>query len=288
MTPAPAPPAAIWVPYRDEPLQHPRQRPARAALHVLPGLTLDDIELNHDEKTIFRTIGELENWGWAKRDAMYVKLVEARLRERVPVQVHWRRGDVIELGDPSMNYRNHSKFMFDGRQVIALNKSIDDYGSVSACFMVPTEFPAYYWQDRDGEPLITHNTVVPIDPRFAQAVYPKLLADQERIMREVAKGDKDTTNASGIFHVHFDGQDYAIINDAMRFCSSTAECERYLNRDVDEFNHLSYHWGLPDDAIDDLLDEGMLDDGSYYEVYPGDAGPLRRVPRGNILHTSLY
>ena len=73
-----------------------------------------------------------------------------------------RRGDMVRVvefeGDDDSNcYRNEGLFIFNGRKIIPLDISIDEYGHIPEEFSYP-EFPVDYWSD-----IVTHNTIVPVD-----------------------------------------------------------------------------------------------------------------------------
>jgi hypothetical protein len=84
-----------------------------------------------------------------------------------------RRGDVIHL-EPSGDYRNDGKFMYDGHNIVPLDYSLDDYGAVPASFQVIREFPIHYWQG-----IIVHNAIVHFDIRpYLDQVMANLRCDQ--------------------------------------------------------------------------------------------------------------
>lgn len=65
-----------------------------------------------------------------------------------------RRGDVIHL-EAIPDYRNDGKFIYDGRELLPLDFSLDDYGAVPPSFQVIDEFPIHYWKRT-----ITHNCII--------------------------------------------------------------------------------------------------------------------------------
>ena len=73
------------------------------------------------------------------------------------------RGDVIYFGWVG-NYRNDGKLMWDGQQVVNLDFSLDDYGSIPRNFTFP-EFPFdHFYQSID------HNCLIWIDPKYIEQI----------------------------------------------------------------------------------------------------------------------
>jgi hypothetical protein len=68
-----------------------------------------------------------------------------------------RRGDVVHL-EAVPAYRNDGKYIYDGREVVPLDFSLDEYGAVPAAFQVINEFPIRYWQNT-----IEHNCIIHFD-----------------------------------------------------------------------------------------------------------------------------
>ena len=106
-----------------------------------------------------------------------------------------RRGDIVHL-EVNGDYRNDGKYMFDGERVIALDSSLDEYGSVPSQFKAIDVFPLRHWVG-----VIEHNGIV----HFDASPY------VDEIMRNLEETQVDET---GEFYkssfTHANGETYTI------------------------------------------------------------------------------
>ena len=72
----------------------------------------------------------------------------------------WKASDVIGI-ESQMGYRNNGKFFWNGKRIIEMNDSIDDYGSVPDAFPITGKadgFDAHTWLEE-----VDHNDFVPVN-----------------------------------------------------------------------------------------------------------------------------
>jgi hypothetical protein len=86
------------------------------------------------------------------------RIMNSTLKFRQFLETHKiRRGDVVHL-EAVPAYRNNGKYIYDGREVVPLDFSLDEYGALPASFQVIDEFPIHYWQNT-----IDHNCIIHFD-----------------------------------------------------------------------------------------------------------------------------
>ena len=79
-----------------------------------------------------------------------------------------KRGDLVhfnENGEEEEYYRNNDTFIWDGENLLDLDMTIDDYGSIPRSFKVGKDFPVDFWLDQ-----IAHNTIT----YFEDEIYDKI------------------------------------------------------------------------------------------------------------------
>ena len=92
----------------------------------------------------------------------YLQLVTNQITPKL-AELELVRGDVIHFQWIGQ-YRNDGKLMWDGQQVVNLDFSLDDYGSIPRNFTFP-EFPFdHFYQSID------HNCLIWIDPKYIEQI----------------------------------------------------------------------------------------------------------------------
>lgn len=81
----------------------------------------------------------------------------AALTEELRTHKDVRRGDIIFVED-YLGCHNDGKLIFNGKAVIPLSDTPDEYGSIPEEFQAISEFPVLYWDN-----IISHNGYVPFN-----------------------------------------------------------------------------------------------------------------------------
>ena len=125
----------------------------------------------------------------------------------------WVRGDVL-VSVEHAGYRNVGKAMWDGHKAVKLDGSLDDYGSVSECFKVGSEFAADHWSACG----IDHNRYMWV--RFDDVV--------AKGFNEWARRALNDDDADPFYVFEFRGEKWACLIGDARECGWLRDTEDWL------------------------------------------------------------
>lgn len=108
------------------------------------------VESNGDYTTFYDFDDVIEKYPEAE-SMTYGDLISTFIKNRYP---GIKRGDVIS--PEGGGYRNKGRYIYDGKNIVSLEDSPDDYGTLPKMFSFP-EFPLNYWYGDDGQYLIDNN-----------------------------------------------------------------------------------------------------------------------------------
>jgi hypothetical protein len=77
---------------------------------------------------------------------------------------NWKSGDLIIVEDEVVD-RNEGKYLWNGTNIVTLDKQYDDYGHIPKSFNVIDKYPINYWSFilKNGQRAIMHNIAIPFE-----------------------------------------------------------------------------------------------------------------------------